>query len=85
MLFKNYNINKNGGAVDKIKEMSSEDIELLWEQLGDIPIDENECIETDFHLWKKGTHREDIWKWFDKQYPDGVVSLMYGHEPKITK
>jgi hypothetical protein len=37
--------------------ITKSEIETLWQQLGDIPIDEMECIELDFHIWKKGTDR----------------------------
>ena len=59
--------------------MKQIEIEKLWQELGDIPINDNEEIELDFHLWKAGTHREDIWHWFDDQYEEsgGVTSLMY--------
>lgn len=29
---------------------------------------ETECIETAFMDFPAGTHREEIWHWFDKKY-----------------
>ena len=55
-------------------------IELLWQQLGDISIDSNECIEQDFHIWKKGTDRIEIWYWFDEMYKEGVYKLMFSEK-----
>lgn len=53
-------------------------LELLWEQLEDIPMDPvTECIETPFLSWGPGTHREEIWRWFDKWHSKGVVYLLY--------
>jgi len=46
----------------------------LWGKLGDVPIDENEDIEVDFHIWEKGTDRMELWRWFDNQIP--VYELM---------
>ena len=34
------------------------EIEALWDELEDIPIDENECIDVDWQGWSKGTHAE---------------------------
>lgn len=52
-------------------------IEILWEQLGDIPIDDTECIDEDFHIWKKGTDRLEIWHRFDEVYKERVYRLMF--------
>ena len=50
---------------------------VLWQELGNVPIDENECLEEDFYIWSKGTHREEVWEWFDEHYPNGVTGLMF--------
>lgn len=56
------------------------EIKELWYQLEDIPMDpETECMEAPFLHFPAGTSREDIWKWFDKNYSNGVHSLLY-HE-----
>ena len=57
--------------------MTKKEIEELWEKFGDIPIDEKECIDVDFHIWKKGTNRYDIWHWFDEEFSEGIGVLMY--------
>lgn len=49
----------------------------LWCEFGDIPMNpETECIEEDWYIFPKGTHRFDIWKWFEKTYRISVTSLM---------
>ena len=45
--------------------MTDAEIEKLWDELEDVPIDEDECLDVDWHSWSKGTHREEIWHWFD--------------------
>lgn len=54
----------------------TETLERFWAELGDIQIDDDGIIQESFLWWPKGTDREDIWHWFDKMYPDGVVKLM---------
>lgn len=54
----------------------SEELEKLWEMLGDIPVNDNDEIEEEFLEFPAGTHKEEIWKWFDERYPDGVCRLM---------
>ena len=38
----------------------------LWEELGDIPINEDDETEQEFHDFPKGTPREDIWHWLEE-------------------
>lgn len=51
-------------------------IRYLWRRFGDIAIDENECIDSNFYIWPEGTPREEIWRWFDARYSKGVAHLM---------
>lgn len=37
---------------------------------------ESECVEEAFLDFPAGTHREDIWYWFDEQHSKGVGWLM---------
>lgn len=62
------------------KKYTDNKLEKLWNDLGDIPINENEEIEEPFLFFDEGTLREDIWKWFDENYSKGVVYLMYNVE-----
>lgn len=56
------------------------DVERLWDELEDVPIDENECLDIDWQGWYKGTHREVIWHWFDEHHSKGVGWLMNEYE-----
>lgn len=48
-------------------------LDKIWEQLGDITINENgTIIEQDFYIWKKGTEKEKIWHWFDDRLKEGI-------------
>lgn len=47
-------------------------LDLLWEDLGYINIDEKENIDEDFYIWQKGTNREIIWHWFDERVENGI-------------
>jgi hypothetical protein len=51
----------------------------LWDSLGNETIDEDECIERKWHIFPKGTHREDIWHWFEDQDKNfSVANHLYG-------
>lgn len=51
-----------------------------WELLGDIPVNDDDEIEEDFLGFPEGTHKEEVWYWFDEVYPAGVCRLMMGGE-----
>jgi len=54
-------------------------LKKLWAQFGNVPMDpQTECIEEQFMLWGPGTHREEIWHWFDERYSTGGYCLLYG-------
>lgn len=53
------------------------EIEKMWDEFGDVPINDNDEIEKPFYRWEKGTDRFEIWKWFDNNYPVGVAGLMW--------
>jgi len=48
--------------------MINEGPKKLWKELRDIPIDENECIETPFYHFLIGTDRFEIWNWFEDTF-----------------
>ena len=52
--------------------MTLEELKRLWAKLGEIPINEDEEIEKDFLHFEKGTHRMEVWGWFDEELPNGL-------------
>lgn len=41
------------------------DWRILWDKLGDIPINDDDEIEVDFEHFSEGTDRMEIWHWFE--------------------
>lgn len=74
----------NGQTIRKPDDIApltdrDEALEKLWAEFGDIPMNpETERIEEPFLSFPAGTHREEIWHWFDERYSKGVAYLMYG-------
>lgn len=56
-------------------------LESLWEELADVPFDENEdgelILAVDWEDFNAGTEREEIWHWFDDRHSKGVAYLMF--------
>ena len=43
-------------------------VERLWEALEDVLVDEDEKITRKWGCFEKGTHREEIWHWFEETF-----------------
>ena len=62
------------------KELSNnlKEAKKLWEELGDIPINDDEEIDIKWNKFPKGTNREHIWHWFEEEYNISVADdLMF--------
>lgn len=59
-----------------LMDLGDEDIEKLWKDFGDIPINDDDEIDVDFHFWEKGTDKMEIWHWFDENHSTGINYLM---------
>lgn len=82
--------------VPQLKLMSDESFEKqvkvlvareLWEDLGNVPVDEGGYIEepVDFEIvsFETGTDREHIWHWFEDYFDLSVVEdLMFPNTPE---
>jgi len=62
--------------------MTDKAVEKLWEKFADTPVNDQDEIETDFHIWKKGTNKFDIWHWFDEEYSKGLAKGLMGKKHK---
>jgi hypothetical protein len=48
---------------------SLEELNNLWEQFSNTPVDDDGSIYEEFNGFPQGTNREDIWYWFEEQHP----------------
>jgi len=48
-------------------------IQKLWEDFGNTPIDDEDCIEQSWNDFPKGTSRFDIWHWFENTFNISVA------------
>lgn len=56
-------------------------VKRLWTDFGDILMDPTtECIEPEWHGFLAGTHREDIWHWFEETFDLSVAKDLMGLE-----
>lgn len=50
----------------------------LWDKFADIPINNEDEIETAFLGFDAGTYRFDVWHWFDERCPNGIAVDLLG-------
>lgn len=59
-------------------------IKDLWADFADVPMNpETEQIEQQWGRFRKGTHREEIWKWFENMFDVSVGNELMGHEGEV--
>lgn len=49
----------------------------LWSRFGDVPVDDNECLELPFLDFEIGADRMDVWRWFEEHFDIEVNGLMF--------
>jgi hypothetical protein len=54
------------------------DFKSLWEDFGEIPINEDDCIEEPFLHFPKGSYRFDIWHWFEDKFDVTLGDILSG-------
>jgi hypothetical protein len=47
--------------------------QVLWGMLGDVAVDEDDCIESTFLNFDVGTDRTEIWHWFEETFDVSVA------------
>ena len=69
----------NCGLNDSYEFRRAEYIKDLWMDFGDIPMNPGtECIEEEWNGFATGTHREEIWLWFEETYGASVAKDLMG-------
>lgn len=60
------------------RKYTDAELEELWASIEDVAYDpETECILEPVLGFEAGTHREDVWHWFDERHSKGVAYLLY--------
>ena len=69
----------NRGLNESYEFQRAEYIENLWLEFGDVPMNpETECIDEEWNGFATGTHREEVWSWFEETYGVSVAKDLMG-------
>lgn len=67
------------GLNDSFEYRRAEYIKNLWLEFGDVPMNpETECIDEEWNEFSTGTHREEVWSWFEETYGVSVAKDLMG-------
>ena len=67
------------GLNDSYEYRRSEYIRDLWMDFDDVPMNpDTECIEEEWSGFTAGTHREEIWTWFEETCGISVAKNLMG-------
>ena len=62
-----------------MNEKNIDYIRKLWKEFGDVPMNpDTECIEEEWNNFPIGTHREEIWDWFEETFNISVAKDLMG-------
>ena len=61
-------------------EITAELPYTLWEELAEIPINKDDCIEQEWYLFKQGAEKTDIWHWLEETFNISVARDLMGIE-----
>ena len=65
-------------------KITDAEIEKLWEEFEDVlfieSTESDDCcglvLASDWQGWSSGTTRDEIWRWFNKNYSKGLEGLL---------
>jgi hypothetical protein len=73
-----YNVAK---VIQEIKKSQLEPIEVVWERLGDTPVNDDGELDAEFKMngttYEVGSDREEIWHIIEEDYKVCIHDLMY--------
>ena len=70
---------KSRGLEESFSDWKQTYVKDLWEAFGEVPMNpETEEIEEPWQHFLPGTHREEIWHWFEEQFNISVAQDLMG-------
>lgn len=62
---------------DTSEPFTANEIDELWDYLGTIPVNDDGILQERFYSFPAGTHREEVWSWFEETFNLSVTNLMF--------
>lgn len=59
-----------------LQEMINKNVEVLWKEFQNVPVDRNGNLKIAWYAFAKGTNKNDVQDWFNRNYSKGLAYLM---------
>ena len=53
----------------------TKEVKKIWEELSNIPVDNEDLIETNFLHFEAGTPKFDVWHWIEDKHNVSIADL----------
>ena len=59
-----------------LQDTIDKNVEVLWKEFQSVSIDRNGNLKAAWYAFPKGTNKNDVYDWFNRNYSKGVAYLM---------
>lgn len=59
-----------------LQDTIDKNVETLWKEFQNVPVDRNGNLKTAWYAFPKGTNKNDVYDWFNRHYNKGLSYLM---------
>lgn len=72
----NINIITENEEEPTLQNTIDKNVEALWIEFQSVPVDRNGNLKTAWYAFVKGTNKNDVHDWFNRNYSKGLPYLM---------
>lgn len=59
-----------------LQDTIDNNVEVLWKEFQSVPVDRNRNLKAAWYAFPKGTNKNDVYDWFNRNYSKGLAYLM---------
>ena len=66
----------NSLVVQPLQDTIDKNVKMLWKEFQSVPVDRNGNLKAAWYAFPKGTNKNDVYDWFNRNYSKGLAYLM---------
>lgn len=59
-----------------LQNIIDKNVEALWKEFQNVPVDRNGNLKTAWYAFPKGTNKNDVYDWFNHHHSEGLAYLI---------
>ena len=59
-----------------LQDTIDKNVKMLWKEFQSVPVDRNGNLKAAWYAFPKGTNKNDVYDWFNRNYSKGLAYLM---------